>query len=768
MGIWTLNESRFEGGTFQLVLTRQTPGGRVTDVTTFRGAPTQLTSYSDADPFGDSTATFTFPSITPFDDFTAPDLAPWLCHYADVDLYWVPSVALAAQYAAMPKAISAITNERDVVTPTVLLDGGGSYVGDNRIKVWEGFVASLDFTGDGTSASLDISCQGALFQLDRYLQKPFYPAQPWPLELLINDSFNKSKKPNLRTGALVTQFPVGWKLVNPPYTTQTIYTPVGMPGANWSGYTSRQTGSWDHALTGFVQDQLSVMITDTRSGVTEGNQWTIAHQHQAANQRGRTPILQVRDRFRAPDFTVRYGTPGVVIRLSSDSTQSENIIYGDGTSVDGTSWRGAVISADGSRTDYLPLAADADVYPVTTVYNKPIDWLQNLAPTGGGQMVPIGYTTKVPSAFVSEAYTKFGTGFDQSDAMLSAAQTLRRDRNPGWSGTITLSVDPSEMLPRWLIRSGMTVLLTSFAGSNDVGLPLHISATAKNPMDGTVELTVDSRYRDLLTVEEAQARTRDPLTPVKMLQVNRTSVVIEDIQAPWDYSAGSGYIPKASTAFYASLPSVQFYPYVDWSERYPPLVYPAYYVKCNANSPTSRGRWAGPIPILTSEKDTISRSEFRCLDIFGRPLKLPFHVSIYDVNVTVDGMPHDGTDYSAWRNNAFTSVDPATGNPYPVGTSNAPPATMRIAWGGRIDGVFDRAGYSPSRETAGANPSGLLVDDGTWNYDNTSTHSNYAPTLLPGQKEPDSAITLYAMFYCEFTSPVYFQGRLYRQNLGTN
>jgi hypothetical protein len=453
------------------------------------------------------------------------------------------------------------------------------------------------------------------------------------------------------------------------------------------------------------------------------------------------PVLQVRDRFAGPDFAIWVGQPGVTLQLSGDATQSENVIYGDGTSVDGTVWRNAVISDRGDRTDYLPLAAAADVYP---------------------------FQVAKKHAFVSEARTNFGAGFDQPSAVSAARQQLARDRNPGVTGTIVLKIDPSASLPRWAVRAGMTVRLMGFAGTGERGLDLHIAATEKHPMDGSVTLTVDSRYRDLLTVEEAQARTRDPLTPVRLLQVNRTSLVVNDVQAPWDYTAGSGYIPKGSLHFDDHKPATVIFPYASWAKAHPPLHYPSWYVKVNANAPTTRGRWSAAVPILTSERDTIVRSEFSAHDILGNILKIPFHVAIYQLPVTVDAMPHDGGNYSAFRNNAFATVDPSTGQPFPPNTIGfGPDPSVLVLWGGQFGGVMDRAGFSPGRESAGNSPTGLLVDEGTWSYDNTK-QQNYELYYKPGQRQPVSAITLYAMFYCEYRQAVYFQGRLFRQNPGTS
>lgn len=744
MGNWTYDEAKYPGGLFRLTIRKRTRGGTTADVTSVRGAPTQLTNYGSADPFGDASALFSFPRITAFDDLKASDLTRWLGYYSDVDLWWVPTIERTADYPpAFNAVIDPFTQRPDLIAPSYFWKDGVQTTKLSQIKVWEGFIADMNFGEE--RGELQIQCQGAVFQVDRYLQKPFFPARPWPLESLIGLAFSHAERPHLRTQSLRTVFPTGWTKKVPRYVggSANVYSPVARPGTKWTGLTSRTTGAWERSLTGFVQNQLTSMITDGQSGVRAGNQWTIqqARANQtAANAVGRQPVLTVRDRNRAPDFSVQHGAPGVKLRVAGDSTQSENVVYGDGTDLNGQVWRNAIVSNDGSRTDYLPLAAAREVYPP----NK------NSLAEGG---------------FVTEAYTKFGTGFSQEDGADIAKQQLARDIEPGWSGTLDLTVDPSPLLPRWLIRAGMTVLVKNFLGTGEQGVPFHVSAVTANPMDQSVTLTIDTRYRDLLTVAEAQQRARDPLTPVRMLQVNRTSVMIEDVQAPWDYSAGSGFIPKASKELYKNKPRGESFPQVDWVRKHPPLHYPGYYVRVKANAKRPNQRWSGRVPILTAERGTINRIEIFCVDSYGRPLKIPFHISFYYTPVNVDNMPRRGGQSSPYFDGAFESVNPGTGQSWPAGNFLAPDTNFIIGWGNKAAGKFQRAGFSPGSERAGGRPTGLLTDDATWTFDNTN-NPDFDKLAKPGQRQRSSAITIYAMIYAEAPRTAWFGGRLYRQNPG--
>lgn len=762
MAKWTRSTiHKLLGGRFQIVFTRigaldkmSSVLGKPVDVTNFRGVPTQLGQYSSGDPFGDGTASFTFPSITGFDDFDSPEIGGWLADYSNVDLWWIPAVPAGSLVipSGSPDGrlfIDGLTNEPDAIAPVYTYSGGAISARRGK-KIWEGFVASMAFADSETGTQLEVQCQGALYQADRYLEKPFYPPNPQTLESLIAAVFDHEQRPHLRTRPLAIEWPIGWTKVAPTWNSQTqnVYSPNVAPGQKWSGYTSRQTGSWDRSLTGFVQDQIAVMLTQNDSGVKPGNQWTVLQEREnsATYPAGRQPVLRVRDRFRTPDFGIWYGSDGVRCNLNRDTTQSANLYYGDGTGVDGTVWRNAVISHDGTRTDYAPLAADGQVYPATgnPNFNK--------------------------AAFASEAYNKYGTGFNQPDAVVSAGQTLRRDIDAGWAGTITMTTDPSTTMTRWEITAGMTLKLKGFLGSGALGVNFHVSQVQASPMTGSVSLTVDTRYRDLLNLEQALARTRDPLTPSKLLQVNRDSAIIEDVQAPWDYTAGSGYVPLPATAFYNYVPRQQGFPYSDWSGKHPPFLHPSWYIGVNADAPDRKSRWTVPVPILMSEKGTIARAEFFCCDKYGVPIKIPFHVSLYYVNVTTAAMPFDGGGPSPFLDDAFTSTNPATGQPWIQGTGgkfNLPgDQSMIICWGNKSQPAgFSPGIYADASGPTGNTPTGLLEDDSTWTFDCTN-NPNYNKQAKAGQKQPQSALTIYAAFYAEYTEPVYFQGRLYRQPQG--
>ena len=116
------------------------PGYEAVDVTTVRGATTQLGEFKAADPFGPSTASLIFPAVTMYDDIGDGELF-WLAPEVNFDIEWV---------GELPPGYP------------------------DEKWVWEGFSMPFDYSEVGFTVTL----VGALFQLDHYLAKPEFPLQP--------------------------------------------------------------------------------------------------------------------------------------------------------------------------------------------------------------------------------------------------------------------------------------------------------------------------------------------------------------------------------------------------------------------------------------------------------------------------------------------------------------------------------------------------------------------------------------------------------------
>jgi hypothetical protein len=713
---WAYSQSRDAGGYFVVVFS--VPGKVSRDVTYYRNVPVEISSYSSGDPFSDAVASLRFPQITGFDDFGTGDLE-WLNHNASVDIYYID-----AAYDVTGELINSLTQVRDQ----------GYDAGELSDAVFQGFVASFDLAGSESDSSLSVQCQGALFQLDRMISKPFYPARPYLHEALIQRQLNPKNHPSLRTKALgVPQFPVGWTK-KMPSGAATVYTPVGAkPGQNIVGFWTRQTGDFSRALTGYIQDLLAVMFVQEGSGVKPGDKWTLGLGPD------RTPFLKIRSSDRAvapPDFELFYGQLGADMNLSSDISQATNVIYGEGTGIDGVEWRNTIVSGDGKYTEYVPLASNPQVYPENTDINPNF----------------------VKGLILNESYIRYGSGMGEDQAIAAAEKQLQQFADPGWAGSINLSIDPTG-ISRWRIKAGMNVLVRNLVGSGSDGVMLHIAEASQNPSSGTVSLKVDSKYRDLLTLEEVFQRTRDPLTPAKLLRVNRRSIPIEDMHAPWNYNAGSGYMPYANRNFFKDLNANDHFPWKAQARKYPPRRYPQYYVSVNANARKRADRWkiGKYFPILLSEKGSARLLQIAAYDLNGNPVKVEFHFSLYYVPVVPNDMPRDKNGPSPFITGAFYSSDP-TGVPWPKGYYLSPQPTMIEGWGNKEQ----PAGYSPGRKSDGYAKTGLLIDEGSWSWDFPGNNPEFVQNTQTGKKNPPSAYTAYGAIYCEYPQDVYFVGRIYR------
>ena len=706
------------------------PGKPYTNVTIFRDALVKIVSYSYGDPFSDATAELTFPQLTPFDDPEAPNL--WFIkEWTHYDIYWVPATTTKKSDRDLP-VINPNTNKKNMWL---------NY-GDKGDPIWEGF--SVSYTP--SEGGMRIQLQGALYQLDRYLAKPFYPNRPVVMERLIKKMFNPNKR-KLETKKLKYIWPAGYNKVAPDKKERTIYSPKGVkPGNKWSGMATRDTGTWQRALTGFVQDLLANMYTDNESGVEAGNQWTVR------KRPGRRPVLEVRDRFRPPDFEVWYGTPGVEASLTRDGMATVNIIYGQGVSYDGVTWTRSLFLNKGRFTDYDPVAADPNFFPYK---NK---------------------KTKKKEGMPAETLIKFTNGVGEDEGVKAAEKMLLRDMDPGWTGNITLKADATASITKWKITAGMTVLLRGWAGNTD-GLRLHISEAIHNVEDNSVSLRVDTRYRDLLTLEQVQADVRDPLTPVKMLQVNKRSLLIEDLLVPWDYNQ-SGMIPVGAKSFFNELPNHARYPWERWTQKNPPKDNEEFYIRCDASEDTAKERW-GKGKVIMSQAGSARMVQIVAVDRNGNRLKIPFHVSIYYDEVpsyptSSVGDPPKSEMESPWLPYTFEVIGP-DGEPIAPtgdGPETQPDPTFIVGWGN----WEQKAGFSPNRESDGASPTGMLWDESIWSWNMTNQRAgNFEPFYYSDEddmidrdkrNQRAEARSLWVHCYAEHTADVYFIGRIYRLEPG--
>lgn len=733
------------------------PGKARKEITVFRGAPIVLSTVAFQDPFSDATASLTCNQITPWDNLGSGDL-DWVVPDADIDIVWENTGPYEFKWS------------------------------------WEGYIVSFDTATSPSGSTFGITLKGALYGLDDYLATPSFPTNPIPYELLIKDAFDQTKHP-AHLGALKITFPTDWtnkvpSSKDPAYLG--FLKPWGVStGQNWTGLTSRSTGSWEPLLTGFTQSLLAVMYTD------DGGQWTVR------NKGGRVPELFLR---RPPELDdpsiieIDLAAPGVQFSGSKDFTQRANVIYGSGQDEAGITYNGMTVTPNGNTTYYQPYAYSPLTYPKTGNAN---------------------FNKFVKS---KETYLQFQQGLSEDGAFAVAKSHLYRFGEPGYTGSITLTADVRQAdgtpVPRMLIREGRTIRIKNLGGLGN-GVIAHVSQVQIDFSALTATLTYDTKYRDQLTVAEVQARTRDALNPTHALQVGKDSLTVQDLLMPWSTAKGSGVMPTAAKDFFAKLPATATFPFEAYTTQYPPSnpAYAPWYIKIpKTNKTDSKQNWSAvardgatrlAIPIRFAQAGSIKLFQMAAYDANGNVLPVKFHASLYSVNTTSptdmpiyslntnydpdvtpkkltprSGHPSgwnprgwgsgDNVSFSVSGNNTHPFFEGAWQQTSPDGLTyptdwyqSTQSAGLVVGWGT----FYEPAGFWPGRFSKGASATGLLSDETSWSWDLSATldpHNAKNPTN--GPYGASSAGMLYLEIYCEDQGdePVYFLGRAYRSEPGAS
>jgi len=771
-----------------------------TDVTFFRDIPVQILSLDYADPFGPTTATLSFPQITGFDSKAS---IPWLKPFTNVDVYYLPCTA-TSWHAGESTVLNPLDNSSRLYVHEY------DQTGTRILPIWEGFINNIDPTPTDTQ----IGCQGALYQLDHFYSKPLNPLRPKRVEELIARYFDPARR-GIWTKPLIVDrdrftrtytqwdhdrlYAQGGARFTPTSSDNDIWL-IPLTGSDdhemhkftpWTTWLTRSTGTWDKALTGYIQSQLATMYAmpdsalrtgEPSSGtdITNGDQWTITCDP------GRQPRLYLRRQSDPPTLVASYGGLGVDARLTEDGGLSYNVVFAQGTGPDGISWNGMLPLGDAAYLTWepvWPLPADDSLY---------VGWERNnnLLENYDGYAA---YRDRSEGNQVIERYiADFPSGIGPDEGLQIARMWAERDAEPGWSGSITLSVDlktpEGGVVSKWDIQPGDVLHLAGFQGELNVvqGInKFHVSQVTKSPQDGTVTLTVDTKYRDLLTIEHAIASGKDTLSVVRANRTGQMMNQIQDIAAPWSANHGAGVMPTSS---HKSWIKSEVFPYTDftttvgnrpkdlfrrpfrddgqgfshsesWASTNPRKrvvkmietprkadqpdkvlslqntlngsdLSKGLYVPVQAGAADKTRRWAF-FPLLLASAGSIYRTEFACYDKNGALAPVEYSVTMYSADVDQSSMPMDlyndpeGT-FSALWDGAFEKVR-RSGQPWPETEAawHWGNDTQQIGWG-----TFDRpCGYSPgTKDFANVAPTGMMVDGATWEFsmnDNTDWSTIY-------------------------------------------
>lgn len=629
-------------------------------------------------------------------------------------------------------------------------------------KRWsfEGYIDTFSRSNSGLSLQL----KGSGLQLDNWLAKPEYPSRPLPYEWAIARQFRG--RPSLRLHPLKIIWPSNWakKYVPPKKGTPSYLIPAGVTkGQNWTGLLTRQTGSWDPVLTSYIQGMLSAMYD-------ERGRWTIDIEP------GRLPVMFRRDFTSTVDdqtVVIDLAAPGVAFNLQEDWEQTLTTVYGQGSGLNGVTYSGMNVSPDGSSTSYQPLAYLRQAYP---------------------ERVDNGWRDR--SVMPKEVMLQMQQGLSQDDAAIVARAHLSRFAEPGVTGTLTLKSDPvvdGIRIPRHLVRAGMSVHLPRAWGREN-GLIGHITNSSHSIEDGSVELTVDTKFRDALTVEEVRLRGRDALSVSRMLVAGQYKPPVDDQMLPWSYAEGSGVIPSNpkynATRLFNSMPQDVGFPWTQWTTTHPPKSskWKSCYLRLGPTQNTADKNWlvqdqvngrSMGIPIKVAQAGTIRLLQMAAYDADGNVLKVPFHVSFYYVGgVNVMSMPRIPAEqksmfppYRAGQHYPYVrdgweafKIDGTKNDP------NIPQPTQSVGLIKAYGNYYEKAGYWPGMYSDGDLPTGLLVDEQGFTFDVTSVADAYWDPYRAERNltNPKSGY-IYAMIYCDAqrSQEVFFLGRLFRAEPGS-
>lgn len=710
------------------------PGGSPVDVTMFRGVPVMVDSFSHTDPFGPSSASLSVSQVSIHEALGTGDTV-WIAGETDIDL--------------------------------VLVKPDGT-----RETWWSGYVASMSWGLDDTGSTVSVECKGALLQGDAFLAKPVYLRQPITYERAIARQFEIME--SLRCLPLVVEWPEGWKKTYQARSDLAWYQqPADISaGDRWTGMLTRTTGSWDPALTGYVQSLLSSMWT-------EKGQWTIVLRE------GRQPVLMHRDTWTPSDlvYEVSVVSPGLQLSLSEDWTQSANAVYGQGKSLDGVSFSG-VSYGGGGRIYYEPLAQMSAVNSESPFYDQAV-------------------ARKEVSVTVQEGLTR-------GEAAEMARMHLRKYARPGLTGSITLGSDLTrggKPVSRFQVRAGERIRVRGLFGSPQ-GTVFHISESSVGLDGGQVTLTVDTKFRDALTVSEVNQRGRDSLAVTRGIIAGAWQPPVSDMLFPWSDEAGSGVVPSGAVVatetgydghsareFFLTMPDSVRFPWTGHTKVFPPSRYEPGgdlhgkaampYVRINAPSATDPNvNWSvtdhlvddlyhSGYPVLMSQSGNINTVLVAAYDSNGDVMKVPFHFSLWwanssneestpwvrDDSVFPPGVSFpDGSFYPFTKGGWDTFKADGT-QVSPDDTSLAYEGSQKVqAWG--VYGA--RAGFYPGKDNADSSSTeatGLFVDTSGFSFQATEQFDVYNDLNI----EEPQRVTMCALFYCDahVGQPVYFLGKLF-------
>lgn len=536
---WTpTSTTREDWGTFGLIV-----GGR--DVTRYRGVPTEIQSYSLADPFGEETAQLRFPTVTGFESMPS-----WLTKFAKVDIY-----------QKLPN-------------------------GTRGAWLWSGSVASFEFDG----RAVEVQCTGAMMgtmALRVHRAPPF--RQGFPKDVGLR-ACRYHLQPGVRNDYRVEPA-LGIELgITSDHRGSRSETQL-----DFMRYVLEQTADGSGNQWTFLRDATKRRVYNFVQRDLTTQDWTVTYgahgvdvqltrdmsaetnrvYGEGVSERGerwrnlRVPNLKAET---APPYPMDDNS-NITVGTAWDDTDNPdsmrvvvNELRTDGhlrrpdalAAIEARTYTQAMADAVEEVKEDAGLTANGTLTPAAweAIYDSGMDgwnlggarfdplWAKpaTVKWTYSSNGSPIGTNPAWdPSVQYVERFISYGDGTSRREARRLARREVERLDKATYRGTITLTADPQEG-SRLGIQAGDNIRLKQLASNN--GVLLHVAGVQVDPMGDTptVTLTVDNVGRMLPSLIHELNRDRDRRTdPVWAMSKSRTTRT-SDALIPWDAEAGSGEI----------------------------------------------------------------------------------------------------------------------------------------------------------------------------------------------------------------------------------
>lgn len=519
------------------------------DRTYERGIPVDVGELESASPYGDATADLAWPQVTPFDTVgTDTATFPWLREGANVDVE--------------------------------LVDPNGNVVAD----LWSGFSASLETAQDETSYSKGLQCMGALYQADAVKHQPPFFHEIRDIGSAIAKTLNTV--PHRRyghvvavdTGIATTQRGSRDQDRLTGYVADRLAEGTTSDGLHqWSvEQTNRRHFTIKQKKSPAAGDAPDFHFTAGTPGLTLQLSKDLLSAPRRIFAQAITPDGCVTQNIKTPNFHPDDSTPypnsnaGQVIDLGTTDAGTDSgtgvtdlqrrlhDTFDTDTPVTGT-YDSATQAIVERFQDSAGITVDGIVGPQT--WTTLFEIGSNVGDLKGMYYAPFAEDSAVepylrgangsvigdnpnddPSQIVVDRFEDMGEGLTHADVRRSAKAELARDHVPGVYGTITARIDPEET-SRWLTSEGQILGLRHFEGTAVTGL--YVVSVRKNPRDLTVEYTVDSKARDLMTVAAMMERDRTArLDRANRRNVRNQSKLARDVAVQYDCEAHFGLVPR--------------------------------------------------------------------------------------------------------------------------------------------------------------------------------------------------------------------------------